>query len=107
MRADDMGEMGEAWRRMRASSGALLASAIVIGLAASGALAFGVSSRSRLGIALGEAVLLLAVGAIRVFFGASFGILRRRRAFYPARVPAPEGARGVPYWRGVAIGPLL
>src|SRR3989442_11600220 len=107
MRADDMGEMGEAWRRMRAGSGALLASAMFIGTAASGALAFGVSSRSRLGIALGEAVLLLAVGAIRVFVGASFGILRRRRAFDPDRVREPEGARGFPYWLAVAGAALL
>src|SRR5256712_14008090 len=35
MRTDDMAEVGEAWRRMRAGSGALLAPAIVIGLAAS------------------------------------------------------------------------
>ncbi len=107
MRTDDMAEMGEAWRRMRASSGALLASAIVIGLAASGALAFGVSSRSRLGIALGEAVLLIAVGALRVFFGVSFGILRRRRAFDPDRVREPEGARGFPYWLAGAGAALL
>src|SRR5439155_13951298 len=84
-----------------------LASTIVIGLAASGALAFGVSSRSRLGIALGEAVLLVAVGALRVFFGASFGVLRRRRAFDPERVREPEGARGFPYWLAVAGAALL
>ena len=69
MRTDDLAEMGEAWRRMRASSGALLVSVVVIGLAASGALAYGVSSRSKLGLALGEAVLLVAVAALRVFFG--------------------------------------
>ena len=107
MRTDDLAEMGEAWRRMRASSGALLLSAIVIGLGTSGALAFGVSSRSRLGIALGEGVLLVAVGAMRVFFGASFGILRRRRAFDPDRVREPEGVRGFPYWLAVAGAALL
>src|SRR3989442_3378373 len=107
MRTDDMAEMGEAWRRMRASSGALLASAIVIGLAASGALAFGVSSRSRLGIALGEAVLLLAVGAVRVFFGASFGIPRRRRAFDSDRDCQSEGSRGYPNLRACSRAAFL
>src|SRR2546428_11006314 len=52
MRTDGMAEMGGAWRRVRASSGALPACALVIGLAASGALAFGFSPRSRLGIPL-------------------------------------------------------
>ncbi len=45
MRTDDLAEMGDAWRRMRASSGALLGSALVMGLAVSGALAFSVPSR--------------------------------------------------------------
>ena len=107
MRTDDLAEMGEAWRRMRASSGALLLSAVVIGLATSGALAFGVSSRSRIGVALGEGVLLVAVGAMRVFFGASFGVLRRRRAFDPDRVREPQGARGFPYWLAAAGAALL
>ena len=107
MRTDDLAEMGEAWRRMRASSGALLVSTIVMGLATTGALALGVSSRSRLGVALGEGVLLVAVGAMRVFFGASLGILRRRRAFDPDRVREPEGARGFPYWLALVGAALL
>jgi NADH:ubiquinone oxidoreductase subunit 5 (subunit L)/multisubunit Na+/H+ antiporter MnhA subunit len=107
MRTDDLAEMGEAWRRMRASSGALLASAVAMGMAAGGALAFGVSSRSRLGIVLGEAVLLVAVAALRVFFGASFGILRRRRAFDPDRVREPQQARAFPYWLAGAGAVLL
>ena len=107
MRTDDLTEMGEAWRRMRASSVALLLSAAVLGLAATGALAFGVSSRSRLGFALGEAVLLLAIGALRVFFGASFGLLRRRRTFDPERVREPQGGLGFPYWLVVAGAVLV
>jgi NADH:ubiquinone oxidoreductase subunit 5 (subunit L)/multisubunit Na+/H+ antiporter MnhA subunit len=107
MRTDDLAEMGDAWRRMRASSGALLVSAVVIGLAASGALAYGVSSRSKLGIALGEAVLLVAVAALRVFIGASFGILRRRRAFDPDRVREPQQALAFPYWLAGAGAVLL
>ena len=101
MRTDDLVEMGDAWRRMRASSGALLACAIVIGLSACGALAYGMSSRSKLGVALGEAALLAAVGALRIYFAASFGPLRRRRAFDPDRVREPQGALGWPYWLGV------
>jgi NADH-quinone oxidoreductase subunit L len=107
MRTDDLVEMGEAWRRMRASSGALLASALVIGLSASGALAIAVSTRSRVALALGEAVVLVAVGALRVYFGASFGPLRRRRAFDPARVREPQGALGWPYWLAVAGAAFL
>jgi NADH-quinone oxidoreductase subunit L len=102
MRTDDLTEMGEAWRRMRASAAALLLAGLVIGIAATGALAFGVSSRSRLGFALGEAVVLLSVGALRVFFGASFGPLRRRRTFDPDRMREPESALGFPYWLVVA-----
>jgi NADH:ubiquinone oxidoreductase subunit 5 (subunit L)/multisubunit Na+/H+ antiporter MnhA subunit len=102
MRTDDLVEMGQAWRRMRTSSVALLLSALVIGVAATGALAYGVSSRSRLGYALGEAVVLLTVGALRVFFGASFGELRRRRTFDPERMREPQGALGFPYWLVVA-----
>jgi len=102
MRTDDLAEMGEAWRRMRTSSVALLLSALVIGVSATGALAYGVSSRSRLGYALGEAVVLLTVGALRVFFGASFGELRRRRTFDPERMREPQGALGFPFWLVVA-----
>jgi NADH:ubiquinone oxidoreductase subunit 5 (subunit L)/multisubunit Na+/H+ antiporter MnhA subunit len=99
MRTDDLAEMGDALRRMRASSIALLASVLVIGLAACGALAIGLSTRSRVGLVLGEGVLLIAVGGLRVFFGAAIGPLRRRRAFEPDRVrEAPAEVLGYPYW---------
>lgn len=107
MRTDDLAEMGDAWRRMRASSSALLACTLVIALAPTCALAFGASSRSKIGLALGEAALLAAVAATRVYFGASFGPLRRRRAFDPDRVREPQEALGWPYWLGVAGAVLL
>jgi NADH:ubiquinone oxidoreductase subunit 5 (subunit L)/multisubunit Na+/H+ antiporter MnhA subunit len=86
MRTDNLAEMGEAWTRMRVSAVALLLASLVLALGASGALAFGVSSRSRLGLALGEAVLLLSIGAVRVFLAVALGPLRRRRTFEPDRV---------------------
>ena len=107
MRTDDLVEMGGAWRRLRASSGALLACAVAIALAPTSALAFGASSRTKIGIALGEAALVAAVAAARVYFGASFGELRRRRAFDPDRVREPQDALGWPYWLGVAGAVLL
>ena len=107
MRTDDLLEMGDAWRRMRRSSGGLLACALVIGLSATGALAYGVSSRSKVGLALGEAVLILAIGALRIFFAASIGPLRRRRAFDPDRVREQPGALGWPYWLAVAGAAFL
>lgn len=102
MRTDDLVEMGDAWRRMRASSGALLACVLVIAFAPTAALANGAGSRSKIGVALGEAALLAAVAAARVYFGASFGELRRRRAFDPDRVREPQDALGWPYWLGIA-----
>jgi hypothetical protein len=78
--------MGDAWRRMRGSAIALLASGLVLGLSASGALAYSVHSGSKLGLVLGEAVLLIAVGSLRIFLAVSIGPLRRRRAFEPDRV---------------------
>ena len=98
MRTDDLTEMGEAWRRIRASSLALLLSAFVLGLAAAVALGLGFSTRSRIGWALGDALFLLAIGAVRLFAGASFGPLRRRRGFDPERMREPQGATGFPYW---------
>ncbi|HEY1421004.1 MAG TPA: proton-conducting transporter membrane subunit [Candidatus Dormibacteraeota bacterium] len=98
MRTDDLAEMGDAWRRMRASSLALLLAGVVIALCAWGALSFAVSSRSWLGALLGESVLLVAVGMARVFFGVSIGPLRRRRAFEPDRVrEAHSSSLGWPY----------
>ena len=99
MRTDDMREMGDAWRRMRASAAALLGVAIVFGVSAAGALAIGVDSRSRFGITLGEAVFVVAVAAMRVFLAAGSGPLRRRRAFDPDRVrEAARASLGWPYW---------
>ena len=98
MRTDDLAEMGDAWRRMRVSSAALLASVAVMALAVVGALAFGINSRSPNGFAAGEAVFLIAIAGIRVFTAASFGPLRRRRAFEPDRVRETPGALGWPYW---------
>src|SRR5207245_1290580 len=72
MRTDDLTEMGDAWRRMRASSVALLASIVVLGLSGSVALALGVTSRSKLGVALGEGVLLIAIASLRVFLAVAF-----------------------------------
>ena len=98
MRTDDLTEMGEAWRRVRASSLALLLSALVLGLAAATALGLGFSTRSRISWALGDALFLLAVGSVRLFAGASFGPLRRRRGFDPERMREPAGATGFPFW---------
>jgi NADH:ubiquinone oxidoreductase subunit 5 (subunit L)/multisubunit Na+/H+ antiporter MnhA subunit len=96
MRMDDLAEMGDAWRRMRVSALALLIAGLVISLSAVGAMAFAVTSRSGLGIVLGEAVLLVSIGALRVFFATSTGPLRRRRAFEPDRVR--EAARASLWW---------
>ena len=106
MRTDDLAEIGDAWSRMRASSGALLASTVVMAVGAAGALAFGINSRSGNGFALGDAVLLVAIGGLRIFLGASFGELRRRRAFEPDRVRETPGALGWPYWLAV-VGAVL
>jgi hypothetical protein len=108
MRTDDLSEMGDALRRMRSSSIALLVSVLVLGLSALGALAYGVTSRSWLALLLGEAVLLVSVGGLRVFFGASIGILRRRRAFEPDRVrEAPRLSLRWSYWLVVGGAALL
>ena len=98
MRTDDLAEMGDAWRRMRASALTLGGAGVVLSLSMLGALAFGVATRSYLGAALGEALLLVALGTARVFLGAATGPLRRRRAFEPDRVreAAPESL-GWPY----------
>ena len=106
MRTDDMGEMGDAWARMRASASALMLAGVVLAVSPLGALAFGVSSRSGLGIALGEAVLLVSIGALRVFFATATGPLRRRRAFEPDRVrEAARGSLGWPFF--LALGGAL
>jgi hypothetical protein len=59
------------------------------------------------GLVLGEGLLLIAIGALRVFMGVSFGPLRRRRAFEPDRVgEAPRASRSWPYLL-VAGGALI
>jgi NADH:ubiquinone oxidoreductase subunit 5 (subunit L)/multisubunit Na+/H+ antiporter MnhA subunit len=103
MRTDDLSEMGDGLTRMRASTVVLLIAALVLGLSASAALAYGVDSRSQLGIALGEGVLLVSVGALRVWLAIAIGPLRRRRAFEPDRVrDAPPASLGWPYWLALA-----
>lgn len=102
MRTDDMSEMGDAWRRMRTSSAALLASVAVMALAVVGALAFEINTRTPNGFALGDAAFLVAVAAMRVFMAVSFGPLRRRRAFEPDRVRETPGALGWPFWLAAA-----
>jgi NADH:ubiquinone oxidoreductase subunit 5 (subunit L)/multisubunit Na+/H+ antiporter MnhA subunit len=106
MRTDDMAEMGDAWARMRVSASALLLAGAVLALSPLGALAFGISSRSGVGIALGEAVLLVSIGALRVFLATATGPLRRRRAFEPDRVrEAARPSLGWPFF--LAIGGAL
>lgn len=99
MRTDDIAEMGGAWRRMRGSALVLLAAGLVLGLSASGALAYSVASNSKLGLILGEAVLLVSVGSLRIFLAIAIGPLRRRRAFEPDRVrDVPVASLAWPYW---------
>jgi formate hydrogenlyase subunit 3/multisubunit Na+/H+ antiporter MnhD subunit len=99
MRTDDMSEMGDAWRRMRASALVLITAGLVLGLSASGALAFSVASSSRLGLVMGEAVLLVCVGSLRIFLAIAIGPLRRRRAFEPDRVREVQASSLTwPYW---------
>ncbi len=103
MRTDDLAEMGDGWRRMRASTMALLLAALAISFSAAGTLAFAVGSRSRFGLAIGEAVLLISIAAIRVVLGIAIGPLRRRRAFDPDRVrEGPRSSLGWPYYLALA-----
>ena len=99
MRTDDMAEMGDAWRRMRGSAVALLLAGLVLGLSATGALAYSVSSKSLPALLLGEAVLLVSLGSLRIFLAIAIGPLRRRRAFDPDRVrELPASTLTWPYW---------
>jgi NADH:ubiquinone oxidoreductase subunit 5 (subunit L)/multisubunit Na+/H+ antiporter MnhA subunit len=108
MRTDDLAEMGDAWTRMRVTALAVAVATLVLGLGALGALAFGVSSRSKLGLALGEAVLLIAAGGARVFLAVALGPLRRRRAFEPDRVrEAPSQSLAWPCWLALGGAILL
>jgi NADH:ubiquinone oxidoreductase subunit 5 (subunit L)/multisubunit Na+/H+ antiporter MnhA subunit len=108
MRTDDLAEMGDGWRRMRATTTALLLAGLVIALSAAGATAFSVNSRSRFGLALGEAVLLVSIAAIRVPVAIAIGPLRRRRAFEPDRVrEGPPASLSWPYWLALAGAALV
>lgn len=99
MRTDDMREMGDAWRRMRASASVLLGVAIALGVSAGGALAIGVDTRTRFGLTLGEAAFVIAIAGMRVFLATSSGPLLRRRTFEPDRVrDAARASLGWPYW---------
>lgn len=99
MRSNDLRDMGDAWRRMRASAAVLLGVTVAFALSGIAALAIGVDSRSKFGIVLGEALFLAVMGSFRIFMAAGFGPLRRRRAFDPDRVrDAPTPALGWPYW---------
>ncbi len=103
MRTDDLAEMGDGWGRMRVTTTALFLSGFVIALSAAGAVALAVSSRSRFGLALGEAVLLVSIAAIRVPFTIAIGPLRRRRTFEPDRVRETLGTSLTwPYWLTLA-----
>jgi formate hydrogenlyase subunit 3/multisubunit Na+/H+ antiporter MnhD subunit len=107
MRTDDMAEMGAALRRMRRSAMLLLLSSVLLSLSATGALAFAIDSRSRLGLALGEAALLISLGSLRVFMALAIGPLRRRRSFEPDRVrDAPTRSLTWPYWLVIGAAAL-
>jgi len=103
MRTDDLAEMGDGRRRMPTTTAALLLSGLVITLSAAGAISLAVASGSRFGFALGEAVLLVSITAMRVPLAIAIGPLRRRRAFEPDRVrEGPNAALGWPFWLVVA-----
>jgi hypothetical protein len=57
---------------------------------------------------LGEAVLLIAIGAVRIFLAIAIGPLRRRRAFEPDRVrDIPSSALIWSYWLALTGGVLV
>src|SRR5260370_16149538 len=98
MRTDDLAEMGDGWRRMPTTTGALLLSGLVITLSAAGAISLAVASRSRFGLGLGAAVLLVSITAMRVTLAIAIRPLRRRRAFDPDRVrERPNASLACPY----------
>jgi len=99
MRTSDLAEMGDGWRRMRATTTALLLASVVIALSAALAVPLTAGSRTRFALAIGEAVLLVSIAAIRVAIAVAIGPLRRRRAFEPDRVrEVPRTSVGWPYW---------
>jgi hypothetical protein len=72
---------------------------VVIALGAALAVPFTAGSRTRFALAIGEAVLLVSIAAIRVPIAVAIGPLRRRRAFEPDRVrEGPSASLAWPYW---------
>jgi len=108
MRTNDLAEMGDGWRRMRATTTALLVAGIVIAFAAALAVPFTAGSRTRFALAVGEAVLLVSIAAVRVGIAIAIGPLRRRRAFEPDRVrEGPPASLSWPYWLVLAGAALV
>jgi len=98
IRSEDLRDMADAWRRMRASSLVLLGVSVALALSTIGALAIAVDTRSRFGFVLGDALFLAVLASFRVYMSTGFGTLRRRRAFDPDRVrEAPRPALSYPY----------
>ena len=107
MRTDDMSEMGDAWKRMRASAMVLLIAVLVPAVGAAAAVAPGVVARSKFGLSVAEAIFVIALVGVRLFMATSLGPLRRRRAFEPDRVrDVPEPAL-FPLWLTVIAGGAL
>jgi NADH:ubiquinone oxidoreductase subunit 5 (subunit L)/multisubunit Na+/H+ antiporter MnhA subunit len=90
MRTVDLRAMGGGWARMRATSAALLLSSAVLALG--GAAPAMLRPRSLAWLAFGAGLALVALAALRPYFAAAHGELRRRRAFEPARVREVQGA---------------
>ena len=84
MRTVDMRATGGGWRRMPATSAALLVGATVLPLG--GVSAVTPRAGGPAGIALGAGLALVALSALRPYFAVAHGPLRRRRAFEPERV---------------------
>ena len=99
MRTSDLAEMGDGWRRMRATTTALLLASVVIALSGALAVPLTAGSRTRFALAIGEAVLLVSIAAIRVAIAVAIGPLQRRKTFEPDRVrEVPRTSVGWPYW---------
>jgi len=93
MRTDNLAEMGEAWARMRVSAITLLLAGLVLALTTSSAVAFAFSTRSGMGLALGEGLLLISIGALR-----AAGAVTRRPQGFDLGVRAAGRLRGYPFW---------
>jgi len=87
----------DAWARMRTSASALLLAGVVLCPQSPRRAGLWVSSRAGVGLALGEGVLLVSIGALRVYSGHC-----HRAAAPPARFRAGPGAvrRRGPLWAG-------